>query len=221
VVLCNTTPLNWNGRWKPYCCPRPNAEPSQTRLYLFFLLPSRFIVCGTWQLLCGGTTSSFTASEGTPYAHIHVLIPPYQFHLLTLLSFLAGPPRFTPALNSAHSYQHASSHLSPGHSFSPPSLLHSTLQRTFPYPIPTLFRSPRHRFLMLPAPQPPQEGSPTPGNRSRTHCKPSRRIRDRGHVLYPRCLCIEREAAFRPGAAFGFWSRVCRVIFNPVAVVQH
>ena len=30
--------------------------------------------------------------------HTHVLIPPYQFHLLTLHSFLASPPRFTPAL---------------------------------------------------------------------------------------------------------------------------
>ena len=166
MVLCNTTPLNWNGRWKPYCCPRPNAEPSQTRLYLFFLLPSRFIVCGTWQLLCGGTTSSFTASEGTPYAHIHVLIPPYQFHLLTLLSFLAGPPRFTPALNSAHSYQHASSHLSPGHSFSPPSLLHSTLQRTFPYPIPTLFRSSRPHIF-------PHASRPAASPRRTSHSRKS------------------------------------------------
>ena len=81
-----------------------------------------------------------------------------------------------------------------GYSFSLPSLLHSTLQHMFPYPIPTLFRSPSHYFLITPTPQPPQEASPTPGNRSRAHCKPSRRSRDRGHILCPRCLWIEREA---------------------------
>jgi len=46
--------------------------------------------------------------------------------------------------------------------FSPPSLLHSTLHRTFPYPIPTLFRSPCHHFLMLPPRGLPKKDLPLP-----------------------------------------------------------
>ena len=143
-----------------------------------------------------------------PLTHHTIFI----FSLFILLQALrASLPPFVPT---------RSSHLSPGHC-SLPSLLHSTLQRMLPYPISTLFCSPSHHFLMISTPRPPQEASPTPGNRSRTHCKSSRRSRDCDHVLYPRCPWIEREAAVRTGAASGFWSRVCRVIFNPVAVMQH
>jgi len=48
------------------------------------------------------TTPSFiAASVGTPYAHIHALIPPYQFHLLTLHSLIlqvlhSSLPPFSP-----------------------------------------------------------------------------------------------------------------------------
>jgi len=92
----------------------------------------------------GGTTSSFTASEGTSYAHIHVLIHSYStIPISSSHSSFSCRPSTLHSRPSAHSYHHASSRLPPGHSFSPPSLLHSTLQRTFPYPIPTLFRSSR------------------------------------------------------------------------------
>ena len=121
------------------------AAPSQNCLYRSFLLSK----------LCEnrkdrGAISSSTASEGTPYTHIHVLtysyftVPSSSSHY----SFSCRPstrhvlPPFT------------CSHLSFGRSFSPPSLLHSTLQRRFPYPIPTLFRSPSHHFLIPPAVSP-------------------------------------------------------------------
>jgi len=177
------------------------AAPSQNRLYLSFFLSK----------LCEnrrdrGATSSFTASEGTFYALTHALTHSF---LLTIHSF-AGPPRVTPALRT--------NALPPTYRLVTPSprLLSCILLYNVRFPIPYPLSSARqsHHF--------PPRNLPKNTRKPQSHSLQAF-SEDSGPWLcsIPWCLCIEREAAIRTGAAFGFWSRVCRVIFNPVVVMQH
>jgi len=114
----------WNGRCEPYHI----AALSQNRMYLSFLLSK----------LCEnrkdrGVISPVTAreAEGTSYAHIRA-------HIHSYFTIPFSPSHYSfscrPSVHhSRPSHQRACSHLSPGHPFSPPSLLHSTLQRMVPY----------------------------------------------------------------------------------------
>ena len=195
----------WNGRCELYS--RPLAESPVP------VLPPLSKPCENRK--DRGATSSFTASEGTSYALTHALTHSYfTIPSSSYYSFFCRPS----TRHSRPSNQCASSHLSPGHSFSPPSLLHSTLQRTFPY-------SHTHSLPLAKV----TISRPATSPRRVSHS-----MKSQSHSLQafsedsgpwpcsvPWCLCIERETAIRTGAAFGFWSRVCRVIFNPVVVTQH
>lgn len=151
------------------------------------------------------STSSPMASQHASYAHIHVhvlsLIPSFLVHSPP---FFPDPPRFAPAFQSARPNRPPPTHrlVAPSLRLLPCILLYDVR----PHHAPPL--QPRHRFLMHTTPQPPQEGSPASGSRSRTRSKHSRRFRDCCHVLHPWRICIARP--FDQGLSI--WSRVCRVI---------
>jgi hypothetical protein len=72
--------------------------------------------------------------QNTPLTHIYTytyFISSRVHLLISFILFIFYRQTTLHSRPSAHSSQHASSHLSPGHSFSPPSLLPSTLLRTF------------------------------------------------------------------------------------------
>jgi len=181
--------------------------PNPRRLVCTCLFP-----CRNYAKPTGETTSRQSLTQISTYSSIP--IPPYRLHLVTPHS-LAGPPRFTPALQPIRTTT-----LPPTYRLVTPSL--RLLSCILLYNV---------RFL-IPHPLSPTRTSPFP-HASRPKKGPP--LQEIAVALIASLLggfgtvamfCtlgvyvyIEREAAFRPGAAFGFWSRVCRVIFNPVAVV--